>query len=101
VIIDKDNTTLSRARQDAASRAHQADPRSDRGDHSDYDKRNYRSASQAGGGVAIIKVGAATRPMKEKKARVEDALNATRGGGEGSCGGGVALLRASSASMLR
>jgi chaperonin GroEL len=53
------------------------------------------------GGVAVIKVGAATETaMKEKKARVEDALNATRAAVEEGIvpGGGVALLRARSLS---
>jgi chaperonin GroEL len=68
---------------------------------SDYDKEklNERKAKLAGG-VAVIKVGAATEvAMKEKKARVEDALHATRAAVEEGIvpGGGVALLRAKSA----
>ena len=67
---------------------------------SDYDKEklNERKAKLAGG-VAVIKVGAATEvEMKEKKARVEDALHATRAAVEEGIvpGGGVALLRAKS-----
>ena len=61
-------------------------------------KKNYKSAWQnLAGGVAVIKVGAATEvEMKEKKARVEDALHATRAAVEEGVvpGGGVALLRA-------
>src|SRR5580658_4725232 len=66
---------------------------------SDYDKEKLQERlAKLAGGVAIIKVGAATETeMKEKKARVEDALNATRAAvDEGIVpGGGVALLRAS------
>ena len=82
--------------------AHQADPRPDRGDHLDYDREKLQERlAKLAGGVAVIKVGAATETeMKEKKARVEDALNATRAAVEEGIvpGGGVALLRASSPS---
>ena len=65
---------------------------------SDYDKEKLQERlAKLAGGVAIIKVGAATETeMKEKKARVEDALNATRAAVEEGIvpGGGVALLRA-------
>ena len=57
----------------------------------------FRSVAKLAGGVAVIKVGAATEvEMKEKKARVEDALHATRAAVEEGVvpGGGVALLRA-------
>ena len=68
---------------------------------SDYDKEKLQERlAKLAGGVAVIKVGAATETaMKEKKARVEDALNATRAAVEEGIvpGGGVALLRASSA----
>jgi chaperonin GroEL len=68
---------------------------------SDYDKEKLQERlAKLAGGVAIIKVGAATETeMKEKKARVEDALNATRAAVEEGIvpGGGVALLRASEA----
>ena len=68
---------------------------------SDYDKEKLQERlAKLAGGVAIIKVGAATETaMKEKKARVEDALNATRAAVEEGIvpGGGVALLRASKA----
>jgi len=66
---------------------------------SDYDKEKLQErVAKLAGGVAVIKVGAATEvEMKEKKARVEDALHATRAAVEEGIvpGGGVALLRAS------
>src|SRR5436190_616405 len=68
---------------------------------SDYDREKLQERlAKLAGGVAIVKVGAATETaMKEKKARVEDALNATRAAVEEGIvpGGGVALLRASKA----
>ena len=68
---------------------------------SDYDKEKLQErVAKLAGGVAVIKVGAATEvEMKEKKARVEDALHATRAAVEEGIvpGGGVALLRASDA----
>jgi len=68
---------------------------------SDYDKEKLQErVAKLAGGVALIKVGAATEvEMKEKKARVEDALHATRAAVEEGivAGGGVALLRARSA----
>src|SRR2546430_1413426 len=68
---------------------------------SDYDREKLQERlAKLAGGVAVIKVGAATETaMKEKKARVEDALNATRAAVEEGIvpGGGVALLRASKA----
>jgi chaperonin GroEL len=68
---------------------------------SDYDREKLQERlAKLAGGVAVIKVGAATETaMKEKKARVEDALNATRAAVEEGIvpGGGVALLRASRA----
>jgi chaperonin GroEL len=68
---------------------------------SDYDREKLQERlAKLAGGVAIIKVGAATETeMKEKKARVEDALHATRAAIEEGIvpGGGVALLRASAA----
>ena len=68
---------------------------------SDYDREKLQERlAKLAGGVAIIKVGAATETeMKEKKARVEDALHATRAAVEEGIvpGGGVALLRASMA----
>src|SRR5207244_364133 len=68
---------------------------------SDYDREKLQERlAKLAGGVAVIKVGAATETeMKEKKARVEDALHATRAAVEEGIvpGGGVALLRASAA----
>ncbi len=68
---------------------------------SDYDKEKLQERlAKLAGGVAVIKVGAATEvAMKEKKARVEDALHATRAAVEEGivAGGGVALIRAASA----
>ena len=68
---------------------------------SDYDREKLQERlAKLAGGVAVISVGAATEPeMKEKKARVEDALHATRAAVEEGIlpGGGVALLRASGA----
>ena len=65
---------------------------------SDYDKEKLQERlAKLAGGVAVIKVGAATEiEMKEKKARVEDALHATRAAVEEGIvpGGGVALIRA-------
>ena len=68
---------------------------------SDYDKEKLQErVAKLSGGVAVIKVGAATEiEMKEKKARVEDALHATRAAVEEGVvpGGGVALIRAQKA----
>ena len=68
---------------------------------SDYDREKLQERlAKLAGGVAVVKVGAATETaMKEKKARVEDSLNATRAAVEEGIvpGGGVALLRASKA----
>ena len=68
---------------------------------SDYDREKLQERlAKLAGGVAIIKVGAATETeMKEKKARVEDAMHATRAAVEEGivAGGGVALLRAAKA----
>ena len=68
---------------------------------SDYDREKLQERlAKLAGGVAVIKVGAATETeMKEKKARVEDALHATRAAVEEGIvpGGGVALLRAAKA----
>jgi chaperonin GroEL len=68
---------------------------------SDYDKEKLQERlAKLSGGVAVLKIGAATEPeMKEKKARVEDALHATRAAVEEGivAGGGVALVRALSA----
>src|SRR6202453_2063171 len=102
VIIDKDNTTIiegSGKSSDIKARIDQLRREID-GSTSDYDKEklNERLAKLAGG-VAKVNVGAATESeMKGKKARVEDALHATRAAVEEGIlpGGGVALLRAAS-----
>ena len=100
VEIDKDNTTLIGGAGDAAKiAARVADIRQQVKDAtSDYDKEKLQErVAKLAGGVAIVKVGAATEmEMKEKKARVEDALHATHAAMEEGIlpGGGVALLRA-------
>jgi chaperonin GroEL len=101
VVIDKDNTTLIEGGGDAKTikgRIEQirAEITTTTSDY-DREKLEERLAKLAGG-VAKIKVGAATESeMKERKARVEDALHATRAAVEEGilAGGGVALLRAS------
>jgi chaperonin GroEL len=103
VVIDKDNTTLvDGAGKTAAIEGRIKQIRAQIEETtSDYDREKLQERlAKLAGGVAIIKVGAATETaMKEKKARVEDALNATRAAVEEGivAGGGVALLRASSA----
>ncbi len=100
VKIDKDNTTLiDGAGQKDKIKARQQEIRSQiEKTTSDYDKEKLQERlAKLVGGVAVIKVGAATETeMKEKKARVEDALHATRAAVEEGivAGGGVALLRA-------
>jgi chaperonin GroEL len=100
VVVDKDNTTLIDGAGKTASiegRIKQIRAQIEE-TTSDYDKEKLQERlAKLAGGVAIIKVGAATETaMKEKKARVEDALNATRAAVEEGIvpGGGVALLRA-------
>jgi chaperonin GroEL len=100
VEIDKDNTTIIGGSGDPARIAGRvADIRRQIKDTtSDYDREKLQErAAKLAGGVAVIKVGAATETeMKERKARVEDALHATRAAVEEGVlpGGGVALLRA-------
>ena len=100
VEIDKDNTTLIGGGGDASKiAARVADLRVQIKDiKSDYDREKLQERiAKLAGGVAVVKVGAATESeMKEKKARVEDALHATRAAVEEGIlpGGGVALLRA-------
>jgi chaperonin GroEL len=103
VTVDKDNTTIvDGAGQQKAieGRIKQLRTQIDE-TTSDYDREKLQERlAKLAGGVAVIKVGAATETeMKEKKARVEDALHATRAAVEEGIvpGGGVALLRASSA----
>jgi chaperonin GroEL len=103
VVIDKDNTTLVEGLGDAKTiegRVKEIRMQVEE-TTSDYDREKLQERlAKLVGGVAIIKVGAATETeMKEKKARVEDALNATRAAVEEGIvpGGGVAYLRASKA----
>jgi len=98
--VDKDKTTLISGAGDAAAiknRIKQIRQESEKASSSyDREKLEQRAAKLAGG-VAVIKVGAATETgMKEKKVRIEDALHATRAAIEEGIlpGGGVALLRA-------
>jgi len=100
VVIDKDNTTLvdgGGSKDDIKSRIRQIDAQYE-ASTSSYDKEKLKERkAKLAGGVAVIKVGAATETeMKEKKARVEDALNATKAAVEEGVvvGGGVSLLRA-------
>ncbi|HQN18933.1 MAG TPA: chaperonin GroEL, partial [Syntrophobacteraceae bacterium] len=103
VRIDKDNTTIvdgAGAREAIEGRVKQIRAQIEE-TTSDYDREKLQERlAKLVGGVAVIKVGAATETeMKEKKARVEDALNATRAAVEEGIvpGGGVALLRCVSA----
>src|ERR1700758_674375 len=100
VIVEKENTTLidgtgkpSEIQARIASIRQQIEETT-----SDYDKEKLQErVAKLSGGVAVLKVGAATEvEMKEKKARVEDALHATRAAVEEGVvpGGGVALIRA-------
>ena len=103
VTIDKDNTTLvtdtdDKARREAiAGRVKQIRTQIEE-TTSDYDREKLQERlAKLVGGVAVIKVGAATETeMKEKKARVEDAMHATKAAVEEGIvvGGGVALIRA-------
>ena len=100
VVIDKENTTLiegAGSQKEIEGRIKQIRAQIEE-TTSDYDKEKLQERlAKLAGGVAVIKVGAATEiAMKEKKARVEDALNATRAAVEEGIvpGGGVAFLRA-------
>ena len=101
VIIDKDNTTVVEgAGKKSAIEGRISQIRAQIEETtSDYDREKLQERlAKLAGGVAVIKVGAATEvEMKEKKARVEDALHATRAAVEEGIvpGGGVALIRAS------
>ncbi len=99
ITIDKDNTTIvdgGGKRQDLEGRVKQIRVQIDE-TTSDYDREKLQERlAKLIGGVAVINVGAATEAeMKEKKARVEDALNATRAAVEEGIvpGGGVAFIR--------
>jgi chaperonin GroEL len=103
VTVDKDNTTIidgAGTEKTIEGRIKQLRTQADE-TTSDYDREKLQERlAKLSGGVAIIKVGAATETeMKEKKARVEDALHATRAAVEEGIvpGGGVALLRAARA----
>jgi chaperonin GroEL len=103
ITVDKDNTTIvDGAGQQKAIEGRIKQLRTQIEETtSDYDREKLQERlAKLAGGVAVIKVGAATETeMKEKKARVEDALHATRAAVEEGIvpGGGVALLRAASA----
>jgi chaperonin GroEL len=103
VLVDKDNTTIVEGAGDAkeiqgrvATIRRQIEETT-----SDYDREKLQERlAKLAGGVAVIRVGAATETeMKEKKMRVEDAVNATRAAAQEGIvpGGGIALLRASRA----
>src|SRR5512147_1333894 len=103
ITIDKDNTTIvegSGKAKDIEGRVKQIRTQIDE-TTSDYDREKLQERlAKLVGGVAVIKVGAATETeMKEKKARVEDAMHATKAAVEEGivAGGGVALLRCLSA----
>src|SRR5579883_1017388 len=103
VTVDKDNTTIidgAGQQKNIEARIKQLRSQIDE-TTSDYDREKLQERlAKLAGGVAVIKVGAATETeMKEKKARVEDALHATRAAVEEGIvpGGGVALLRAAAA----
>jgi chaperonin GroEL len=103
IIIDKENTTIiegAGSRKEIEGRVKQIRGQIEE-TKSDYDREKLQERlAKLVGGVAVIKVGAATESeMKEKKARVEDALNATKAAVEEGivAGGGVALLRTLSA----
>jgi chaperonin GroEL len=103
VTVDKDNTTIidgAGSQKSIEGRIKQLRAQIEE-TTSDYDREKLQERlAKLAGGVAVIKVGAATETeMKEKKARVEDALHATRAAVEEGIvpGGGVALLRAAAA----
>ena len=100
IVIDKDNTTIVEGAgkgDDIKGRVNQIRKQIEN-TSSDYDREKLQERlAKLAGGVAVLKIGAATEiEMKEKKARVEDALHATRAAVEEGivAGGGVAVLRA-------
>src|SRR5438046_2831529 len=103
VVIDKDNTTLidgAGKRADIEGRIKQIRAQIEETTSDDDREKLQERLAELVGGVAVIRVGAATEvEMKEKKARVEDAMHATRAAVEEGivAGGGVALLRARNA----
>jgi chaperonin GroEL len=103
LVVDKDNTTIvdgAGKKADIEGRIKQIRAQIEE-TTSDYDREKLQERlAKLVGGVAVVRVGAATEvEMKEKKARVEDALHATRAAVEEGIvpGGGVALIRASAA----
>jgi chaperonin GroEL len=99
IVIDKDNTTIVEGagkKEDIKKRINEIKTQIEK-TTSDYDKEKLQERlAKLSGGVAVLKIGAATEiEMKEKKARVEDALHATRAAVEEGIvpGGGVAFLR--------
>src|SRR5437868_7753338 len=101
IVVDKDNTTIidgAGKKVEITSRVNQVKAQIEE-TSSDYDKEKLKERlAKLAGGVAVIHVGAPSEvEMKEKKHRVEDALNATRAADEEGivAGGGTALLRAS------
>ncbi len=103
IVVSKENTTIidgAGSVQDIKGRVEQIRAQIEEST-SDYDREKLQErVAKLAGGVAVIKVGAATEiEMKEKKARVEDALHATRAAVEEGvvAGGGVALIRAQQA----
>jgi len=100
VVIDKDNTTIidGNGGEDTIQGRIKEIKSAIESSTSDYDKEKLQERlAKLAGGVAVINVGAATEAeMKEKKARVEDALHATRAAAEEGIvpGGGVAFIRA-------
>jgi chaperonin GroEL len=103
IIVDKDNTTIVEGagkKSAIEGRINQIRAQIEE-TTSDYDREKLQERlAKLAGGVAVVKVGAATEvEMKEKKARVEDALHATRAAVEEGIvpGGGVALIRAAGA----
>lgn len=103
VVVDKDNTTIvggAGSQKEIKARCEQIRTQVEKSD-SEYDKEKLQERlAKLAGGVAVVRVGAATEvEMKEKKARIEDALHATRAAVEEGIvpGGGVAYLRVLSA----
>ena len=99
IVVDKDNTTVVEGagkKDDIKKRINEIKSQIDK-TTSDYDKEKLQERlAKLSGGVAVLKIGASTEvEMKEKKARVEDALHATRAAVEEGIvpGGGVALVR--------
>ncbi len=103
VVVDKDNTTIVEGKgksSDIKARINEIKIQIDK-TTSDYDREKLQERlAKLSGGVAVLNIGASTEvEMKEKKARVEDALHATRAAVQEGIvpGGGVALIRASKA----